>query len=76
MIIFHRLVSNKCTEEGALDPIEERIEELGGGEFLEVSSHDDHHDRQPDYYKDILIIMIIMVDVVMIVMSLCQKFSL
>merc|ERR1711936_1491710 len=32
----HRLVSNKCTEEGALDPIEERIEELGGGEFLEL----------------------------------------
>ena len=46
MIIFHRLVSNKCTEEGALDPIEERIEELGGGEFLEVSSHHDHHGRQ------------------------------
>ena len=75
MIIFHRLVSNKCTEEGALDPIEERIEELGGGEFLEVSSHDDHHDRQPDYCND-MIIMIIIMDVVMIVMSLCQKFSL
>merc|ERR1712038_338095 len=32
----HRLVSNKCTEVGAMQPLEERMEELGGGEFLEL----------------------------------------
>ena len=29
-------MSGRCTEVDALQPLEERIEELGGGEFLEV----------------------------------------
>jgi len=37
----HRLVSGRCTEVDALQPLEERIEELGGGEFLELLVEND-----------------------------------
>jgi len=37
----HRLVSGRCTEMEALQPLEEKMEELGGGEFLELLVEND-----------------------------------
>ena len=33
---YLRLVSGRCAEVEALQPLEETMEQLGGGEFLEV----------------------------------------
>merc|ERR1719500_1366911 len=37
----HRLASGRCTEMEALQPLEETMEELGGGEFLELLVEND-----------------------------------
>ena len=41
-------MSNKCTEVGAMQPLEERMEELGGGEFLEVFANNDTDGDEDD----------------------------